>query len=281
MKAHINPSLVKNIIGILVLLLLIKLLWFVAEIVWFPVKGVDHAEGKKAKPLYYRIKLTPNKSAAPKITKPKPVNEGHIRDIKLLAVYHASDETVVTVLYKGKTKVLAKGEAVNGFQLEDAGSKFAIFSKNGKQYRVTLVSSKKGSSSYTNIPASKEVKQDSGSGEEVDMNGVVDAGDHKIIDRSLIKHYTKDMKSIYKDIGIQEIKKGKQIDGFRVTFVKRGTPFAKLGLQRGDILKSINGQTLDSYNAAFEAYKNINDATNVTLTIQRGKKEMELEYEIN
>jgi general secretion pathway protein C len=281
MKAHINPSLVKNIIGILVLLLLIKLLWFIIEVVWFPAKGVDHAEGKQAKPLYYRIKLTPNKSAAPKITKPKPA-EGHIRDIKLLAVYHASDTTVVTVQYKGKAKVLAKGEAVNGFELEDAGSKFAIFGKNGKQYRVTLVSSKKGSATYTSIPSSsKEVKQDSGSGDTVDMDGVVDAGDHKIIDRSLIEHYTKDMKSIYKDIGIQEIKKGKKIDGFRVTFVKRGTPFAKLGLQKGDILKTINGQVLDSYNAAFEAYKNINDATNVTLTIQRGKKEMELEYEIN
>ena len=281
MKAHIDPSFVKKAIAVSVLLLLIKLLWFVVEIVWLPAKGVDHAEGKRVKALYYRIRLTPNESAAPKITKFKPVKESHIRDIKLLAVYRASDETVVTVLYRGKAKVLAKGETVNGFQLEDAGSKFAIFTKNGKQYRVTLISSKQGAIKYKTIPASKEAKQDDRDGEEVDMDGVVDAGDHKIVDRSLIEHYTKDMKSIYKDIGIQEIRSGKQIDGFRVTYIKRGTPFSKLGLRRGDVLKSINGEALDSYNAAFEAYKNINDATSVTLTIERGKKEMELEYEIN
>jgi len=278
MKLTIDPSFVKRLIGVLFLLVLIKLLWFVAEVAWFSVKSVDHAEGKTAKPLYYRIKLTPNQSRAPKIKKRAPVIKSSIRDIKLLAVYHASDATVVTVQYKGKTKVLARGEAVNGFVLEDAGSQFAIFTKDGKEYRVTLLSSKSGSPKYSTVSTPQEEKQET---QEVDMDGVVDAGDHKIIDRTLIEHYTKDMKSIYKDIGIQEIKKGKQIDGFRITFVKRGTPFAKLGLQRGDILKSINGQDLDSYNTAFEAYKNINDATNVTLVIQRGKKEMELEYEIN
>ena len=278
MKLTIDPSFVKRLIGVLFLLVLIKLLWFVAEVAWFSVKSVDHAEGKTAKPLYYRIKLTPNQSKVPKVKKAAPVIKSNIRDIKLLAVYHASDATVVTILYKGKSKVLARGEAVNGFVLEDAGSQFAIFTKDGKEYRVTLASSKGGSPKYNMISSSKEEAAET---QEIDMDGVVDAGDHKIVDRSLIEYYTKDMKSIYKDIGIQEIKKGKVIDGFRVTFVKRGTPFSKLGLQRGDILKSINGQELDSYNAAFEAYKNINDATNVTLVIQRGKKEMELEYEIN
>ncbi len=279
MKLAIDPSFVKRLMGILFLLVLIKLLWFVAEVAWFSVKSVDHVEGKTVKPLYYRVKLTPNQSRPPKIKKKVPVIKSSIRDIKLLAVYHASDATVVTIEYKGKTKVLARGETVNGFILENAGSQFAIFTKDGKEYRVTLASSKGNSPKYSMIASSKKETSET---PEIDLDaGVVDAGDHKIIDRTLIEHYTKDMKSIYKDIGIQEIKKGKVIDGFRVTFVKRGTPFAKLGLQRGDILKSINGQELDSYNAAFEAYKNINDATNVTLVIQRGKKEMELEYEIN
>jgi general secretion pathway protein C len=52
-------------------------------------------------------------------------------------------------------------------------------------------------------------------------------------------------------------------------------------MKAGDVLKAVNGQILDSYEAAFDTYKNINDAEGLTLTVQRGNKEMELEYEIN
>ena len=278
MRLNIDPSLVKNVIAALFVLVLVKLLWFVVEIAWLPVQGIDHAEDRRVKPLYYRVKLTPNQSQAPKVA-PKPTAiKSSIKDIQLLAVYHSSDTTVVTIIYKGKTKVLSRGEEIDGFVLEDAGSQYAIFNKNGKQYRVTLASSKNGGGKYNMLAPSKE---ETPQPPEISTEGVVDAGDHKIVDRTLLEHYTKDMKRIYKEVGISEVKKGDKIDGFRVTFVKRDTPFAKLGLQRGDILKSINGQELDSYNAAFEAYKNINKATNVTLVVQRGNKEMELEYEIN
>ena len=110
---------------------------------------------------------------------------------------------------------------------------------------------------------------------------VVDAGDHKIIDKSLIDHYAANMDDIYKNIGIKEIKKGGKIEGFSISFVRKGSPFAKLGVKRGDVIKSINGQKIDSYNAAFGVYKNISNIDNLTLVIQRGKEEMELEYEVN
>ncbi len=75
---------------------------------------------KGGKALYYRVKLSPNEAPAPTTTKPLQT-AGSIKDIKLLAIYNASDVTVVTVEYKRKTKVLAKGEAINGFVLEGAG----------------------------------------------------------------------------------------------------------------------------------------------------------------
>ena len=43
----------------------------------------------------------------------------------------------------------------------------------------------------------------------------------------------------------------------------------------------MNGQAINSYNAAFGVYKNIQNVENLTLVIERGKEEMELEYEIN
>jgi len=279
MKPLFNPSLIKNIIGVLILLLLIKILWFAVEVAFFPAQGVDHTENKRAKPLYYRIKLTPNETPAPVVKKPtRPV--GSIRDITLLGIYNAPDQVVVTIKYKGKTKVVGKGESVNGFVLQRAGNTFAIFTKDGKEYRVSLQSSKSKTGSIQTSKPSRQKKAVSPKGNGTEGE-VVDVGDHKIIDRSLITHYTKNMNDIYKNIGIKDIKKNGKIEGFRVTFVKRDTPFAKLGLRRGDVLKAVNGQPLDSYKAAFDAYKSVNDTQGLTLTIKRGNKEMELEYEIN
>jgi general secretion pathway protein C len=88
------------------------------------------------------------------------------------------------------------------------------------------------------------------------------------------------MNEIYKNIGIKEIKKGNKKE-FQIAFVRRGSPFAKLGIKRGDIIKSINGQEIDSYGSAFKAYRSIKDADMLNVVVIRNNKKLELEYEIN
>jgi len=277
MKHLFKPDVLKGLWSLLVLLLVVKILWFFVEILWLPTMGVEHSEDKGAKALYYRVKLSPNEAPAPTATKRPVQTAGSIKDIKLLAIYNAADVTVVTVEHKRKTKVLAKGESINGFVLEGAGSNYATFSKNAKTYQINLIISTKGD---TSIKSAKPSPVSVASESKVEGD-VVDAGDHKIIDKSLIDHYATNMDDIYKNIGIKEIKKGEKLEGFSISFVRKGSPFAKLGVKRGDVIKSINGEKIDSYNAAFGVYKNISNIDNLTLVIQRGKEEMELEYEVN
>jgi len=278
MKSLFNPEMIKKAIGVLIILLLIKIFWFAVEIVYFPAEGHDHAEKREAKPLYYRIRLTPNEAPAPIVPKKPKKQSGTIRDIVLLGIYNAPDQVVVTIKYKGKTKVLGSGESVNGFILKSAGNNYAVFEKDGKSYRVLLheKKSKKGSirpTASATVPSSLPERESDG--------GIVDAGDRKIVDRALIEEFTANPEDIYKNIGIKEVKRNGKIEGFRITFVRRGSPFAKLGLRRGDVLIAVNGQELDSYKTAFDAYRGIDDAQGLTLKIKRRNKEMELEYEIN
>ena len=277
MKHLFKPEILKGLWTLLIVLLVIKVLWFLFAVVWLPSSGLDQLEERGGKALYYRAKLSPNEAPAPTIRKKVVPITGSIGDITLLAIYNASDVTVVTIEYKRKTKVLARGDEINGFALEGAGNNYATFSKNGKMYKVTLRIISKGNGS---IQASKPASAPSSRKRKVEGE-VVDAGDHKIVDRSLLEHYTQNMDDIYKNIGIKEIKKGKELEGFSISFIRKGSPFAKLGLKRGDVIQSINGQKIDSHKAAFEMYKNMKDIDNLSLVIKRGKEEMELEYEIN
>jgi len=279
MKHLFNSRTLRWIVVLLVVVLVVKLIWLAVEIKVLPASGVNQTEEVGGKSLYYRVSLSSNNAPVPRKTiKKVPVNS--IKDIELLAIYNAEDSTVVTVVYKGKSKVLGRGEEINGFVLEGAGNTYAIFGKNGKSYRLDLLTKKRtsGSGSIRTVTVSPS----SGASISTEAEGeITDAGDHKIVDRSLLKHYAGNMDDIYKNIGISELKDGNTLKGFKITFVKRGSPFAKLGIRRGDIIKSINGQEITSYNAAFNVYKNIGNVENLTLVILRGKEEMELDYEIN
>ncbi len=280
MKPLFSPQIFKNFLNILMILFFIKFLWFTVTVLWLPSSSIDYLNTKPLKALYYKVKLSPNTQDAPVEVKTKTkAQDRSMKDIKLLAIYNASDITVVTVLFKSKTTILSRGETINGFILEGAGNDFATFSKKTTTYRINLVKSspsKKGS--FVEVLASSPVIEK----DEISIKGVVaDAGTHKIIDKPLFDHYVNNMDEIYKNIGISEVKEGKELKGFRVSFIKKGSPFAKLGIKKDDIIKSINGQEISSYNAAFSVYKNIQNIENLSMVIQRGKEEMELEYEVN
>jgi len=281
MKNLFKPEMLKLLISGLVFLLILKLLWFIVQITWLSAVDIDQEEDHSSKSLYYRVKLTPNEAPAPQ--KVAPVVRkvaGSIKEITLLAIYNASDISVITVEYKHKTKVLSSGDVINGFTLEGAGSNYAMFSKDDKNYKVLLDTKSKKTGSIGVIKSvSPEIKHKS-TGKKP-LGEVTNEGSVKIIDRSLLDHYADNMEDIYKNIGISEIKDGKNLKGFKINFVRRDSPFAKLGIRRNDIIKSINGQEIKSYNAAFNVYKNIKNVDDLSLVIQRGKEEMELDYEIN
>ena len=279
MKPLFSPKNIKIFIYILSLMLLVKLGWFITEMTILSAKGVDYTKPSETKSLYYRTRFAAQKLKQKQVVK-KKVPLSDIKSIKLLAIYHSQDRVVITVSKKDKTSVLVRGDKIDGYVLDAATAQEAIFLRDGKSYQIRLIETagnSKGKSSvrYISDKTTKPRNQAVPRGEVVEADGLT------IVDRTLLNHYSKNMDDIWKNIGIKEIKEGDKIKGFKVNFVKRGSDFSKLGLRRGDVIKSINGQELSSYNAAFEIYKNIDTMDGLTLKIMRGKEEMELEYEIN
>ena len=283
MKKLFKPELFKTLLFVLIVLLLVKIAYFVVELLFLPTTGVNQVDAKNIRGLYYRnIKLVNEKKEVIIIdTRPEPPKDTTtIKDITLMAIYNASDLTIVTVEYKKKSKVLSKGDIINGFMLESANSNSATFSKDSQTYQIFLT--KIDTKGIRSTMASKPIVKKRVVHKKTTASGKIQkVGDRRIVDRSLVEHYAKNMKEIFKDIGIVEVKQGNSVSGFRVTFVRRGSKFAQLGLRRGDVLTAVNGQVLDNYSAALGIYKNIDTIENLTLVIKRGKEEMELEYEIN
>jgi general secretion pathway protein C len=282
MKNLINSKLFSGAVFVLTMLVITKSIWIAISLLFLPKSGIEQPASVKLEPLYYPVKLakqSQKKASAPiKIEPKKPI--GNMQGYTLLALYHAKEMLVVTVQKGKKTKVLSKGEAIDGFRLTSAGSNYAIFTKGDKNFKL-LLKGIKNKITYASPQKSTPIKQ-SRSINKDNANGITesDNGVSKIVSKKLLSSYTKDIDKIWKDIGIGDYKVNGKLQGFKVNFIKRGSDFEKLGLKKGDILTSINGQELNSYNAAFGFFKEIDSIENLTLNIKRNNQEMELEYEI-
>jgi general secretion pathway protein C len=71
-----------------------------------------------------------------------------------------------------------------------------------------------------------------------------------------------------------------QPDGFKLLSIKRGSLFERLGLRNGDIVRQINGASLDNPQRALELYGGLESGQTITLGILRRGKEQTLRYEL-
>ncbi len=185
--------------------------------------------------------------------------------LKIKAIFHSPSLSFVT-LEDGKEVVfLDIGQSFKGYTLYKVYPTKAIFTRGGKQYELTLADD-------TDKKAAQATKRSNRKSEAVQTL--------KNVPRDEIKSYQKDMSRIWSNIGLKEHKTGRKTDGFVVTFVKNGSVFEQLGLQKGDILTEANGIKISSYKDALKLYKKIDTIKVFKLTILRNNEEKELEYEI-
>ncbi len=275
MKQIISPKLFSTLIFFLSIVLLVKIVWTTLSFMFLPNAGEEFNPKIKGKALYYRVRLNSNVVIAPIIKeRPKEIVSS-MRGIKLIALYHASDTLVITVEKNRKASVLSRGDKIDGFTLKSAGSDYAMFTKNRKEFKLTLSVTKTIGSQITQSQPKKPRAIKPNSSQEIkEQNGI------KVVNRNLLTSYTANPKKIWKDIGISENKVNGKLNGFKINYVKRGSDFEKLGLKRGDLLTAINAEKLDNIGAVMGLYGDINNIENLTLTVERNGKSEDIEYEI-
>jgi general secretion pathway protein C len=279
MKQIINAKLFSTLIFFFSIVVLVKLIWIGVSLTFLPTSGEEFQPSSKAKALYFRVKLSSSSPVIAPVVKrvaPKRVPTLSMRGIKLLALYNASNVVVVTVEKNRKTSVLGKGDDIDGFVLVSAGTDYAIFKKNNREFKLTLENTKKIGNSVksTHQPRVHQPREHRSSAKIIEKDGV------KLINRTLLTAYTASPEKIWKDIGITENKVNGKLHGFKINYVKRGSDFEKLGLKRGDLLMAINAEKLDNIGAVMSLYKDINNIENLTLTVERNGRSEDIEYEI-
>src|SRR5205085_4496836 len=78
---------------------------------------------------------------------------------------------------------------------------------------------------------------------------------------------------------VPEIRDGRAA-GFRLFSVRPDGPFAKIGLQNGDVISAINGLEMTSPDKALEVYTKLKSASHLSVGLERNGQKISKEYNI-
>jgi len=293
MSSVFNPKRLGTLLWIGAAAVLAKAVWVAAEwMIPLPVTGVEYAGNNTKHSLHYRYRLAsetelkaPPKPKKRPTKKPKPKT---LTGYKLVGIYSTPEQAIVT-LTKGKKSIIVsntpKGGDVDGYRLKEANATAAVFVKGSDETVLKLYDKQTASARRSTAPSITPIQTPSRpkavTPKDANLSeGIVTRGDTRIIRRDLIEEYTQNPEEIWKNIGLYEVKNGDKLEGFKVRFVRRGSPFEKLGLKRGDVIKAINGEPITDYAAPMRMLREADTLDDLSLTIERNHEEQELKYEV-
>jgi general secretion pathway protein C len=176
--------------------------------------------------------------------------------IKLKAVYNDGKKAFIILDDKGKSVFLDLNQVYNGYKLVKVYNSYVVFVKNSKNYVLSFETSNKKIAKI-----SRKIKK---------------IPEKETISKKTIDEYKNNFSKIWNEIGIIRVK-----NGYKITYVKKGGIFDKLGLKRGDIIIKVNGTKLTNDAQAWNLYKNIDKFDNLEIEIKRNNKTKVINYEIN
>ena len=105
--------------------------------------------------------------------------------------------------------------------------------------------------------------------------------EHKYeVQRSTLDSLLGNMNALAKGARIvPEVKDGKPA-GFRLFSIRPDGPFAKIGLQNGDVISAINGLEMTSPDKALEVYTKLKTANHLSVGLERNGQKLTKDYNI-
>lgn len=175
-----------------------------------------------------------------------------------------------------------------GGALKDLAEILAVFRR-----RVIFRNLKTQRLEYVEIPEDPEVQmrksriqapkfQRSGAGPKIQQSG-----NNFTVSRSDVKSQLDNYQSLLRTaraIPYTDPNTGELI-GFKVTQLQPGSLFQKLGIQPGDVIKGVNGESINSVNRALEVFANLKGSVDsldsVNISVERGGSEQSLNYNVS
>jgi general secretion pathway protein C len=150
-----------------------------------------------------------------------------------------------------------------------------VLLRNGKRELLTLFSEPKK-------PKAVTVPQPSGPPSvSVDDKNIKKVGQNDyVIAREEVDKQLSNLNYLATQARIVPHFEGGQGAGFKLFAIRPGSLYSKIGIQNGDVIKRINGETINSPDKALEAYARLKGSNQIQIDLERGGAKKTLNYNI-
>lgn len=136
--------------------------------------------------------------------------------------------------------------------------------------------------SMDDVSSRGEDREPTGDSGDSEANGVTKDGDNKfVVERSVVDQALQNPEALAKQVRVSPHKDANgEVDGYRLSGVRRNSLMDKLGIKNGDIVHTVNGKPLDSTSAALDAYNSMQNSSSFSFEVTRRNKRQTFDYEI-
>lgn len=266
MNQRIDPSWIRRLVTIAVMAAFIKAGMLVLSF-FLPASGVEYSatQGGSLPVHSYKIDAAFGLKGQGDTTAAAPSSAPvyKLNSLNLKGIYR-SEQTAFILVQDGKDeRLIFKGENFQGYVLTDVLPKKAVFEKNGRTYEVDF----KDADDDLTAPVQTQSVINNGSG-------------FVSVKRRELTYYKNNFNAIWQNIKIDEQKQNGKLTGFKVTWIKPGSVFAKLGLKKNDVITAINGKPVSSVAEVFKIYQKMDTLDNLSIEVTRNNQKRELDYAI-
>lgn len=149
-----------------------------------------------------------------------------------------------------------------------------------EQRRVIII--RDGRTEYIEMDGEKEVARGGKKTKKTDdEEGITKDGEKIIVERALVDDALANVESLATKIRVVPHKGSDgSVDGYRLSAIRRGSLFDKLGIKNGDVVHAVNGMPLTSMDGAMSAFQSLQSEAEFTFDVTRRNKKSTFEYEI-
>lgn len=203
----------------------------------------------------------------------KPVLTSLPLDLVGTIVHGDGNRSVSTIQVKGKKEILPYkvGEEIDGMAKIREISRNKVIFRNLRNRKLE----------YVEIKENEKIRmQTSGPSQPTENVSTADVTNFTF-KRDDINKYLENLPQVLQDAkAVPYIAPGSggEVSGFKLVAIKEGSIYEKLGLKRGDIIKGVNGEAVDTPQKAMELYQALKSSNSIQLEVTRGGSATTLNY---
>jgi general secretion pathway protein C len=153
-----------------------------------------------------------------------------------------------------------------------------IILRNGKREMLTLFGEKPVKKPGAPQPVGGPAGPPSVAVDDKNIRQV--GGDSYVIAREEVDKQLSNLNYLATQARIVPHFEGGQGSGFKLFAIRPGSLYSKIGIQNGDVIKQINGETINSPDKALEAYARLKSANQIVIDVVRSGVKKTLTYSI-